>query len=466
MPATPASEMPHLALDDAESGQMASYLLRSLLPEAATIQIQNDLGVEIDIATLATEVALYAVHSEPSSEENEEAANKTAMTKHRLLPFHGRVGDSDHEGLGGLSMLDPAKPVRKGRARMSQEKRKRLARRKEREALLAALLQQKPSSAPPHTTSFHPALHPDSAPASAQVAFSAHSAGPDTGFISQAPLAPLRLTSKPTSSLFQQHHQSEGEHKLHRSPSLSPSIVSSASSSLSLSASASQASLETQSEATASSMHESPQRTNDAACSTTATTSSSRKTLAWWTASSTERGTVAPFIPRPIVVRPPLPCPTSSMSTPEPSVGMGMGRPYSVHHFQQQQQQQHQHHYPQHHHQHGMPRRSVSLLPAAPASMHRPASIYASHARQMAAPSSSSIGLRNPTGASIPARPWNTAPASWTPQCASLGSFADWWTGRGDASPQHGASGLHTVLLRHKHRPRRLLKGRFRRTTN
>ena len=46
------------------------------------------------------------------------------------------------------------KPFRKGRARMSQEKRRRLARRREREALLLGLPSSRPASAPAQQTKF------------------------------------------------------------------------------------------------------------------------------------------------------------------------------------------------------------------------------------------------------------------------------------------------------------------------
>ncbi|KAL9939263.1 hypothetical protein V8E36_002076 [Tilletia maclaganii] len=49
---------------------------------------------------------------------------------------------------------DDGAPKRKGRARMSQEKRRRLARRKEREALMLLGLPAMPTSAPAHTTTF------------------------------------------------------------------------------------------------------------------------------------------------------------------------------------------------------------------------------------------------------------------------------------------------------------------------
>ncbi|CAD6941469.1 unnamed protein product [Tilletia laevis] len=78
---------------------------------------------------------------------------------------HGRARsktDADHfmirddrcrAGVDGEA-IDDEQPKRKGRARMSQEKRRRLARRKEREALILLGLPPIPSSAPAHTSSF------------------------------------------------------------------------------------------------------------------------------------------------------------------------------------------------------------------------------------------------------------------------------------------------------------------------
>ncbi|KAE8259536.1 hypothetical protein A4X13_0g947 [Tilletia indica] len=71
---------------------------------------------------------------------------------------HGRARSKTDAGefmaTAGTDGMDDDPPKRKGRARMSQEKRRRLARRKEREALMLLGLPPIPSSAPPHAPSF------------------------------------------------------------------------------------------------------------------------------------------------------------------------------------------------------------------------------------------------------------------------------------------------------------------------
>ncbi|UZJ51535.1 hypothetical protein CBS101457_000855 [Exobasidium rhododendri] len=148
-PCSPALDGNHLP-EMAAGEDWTSYLLRSLSCH------QDDLKFEIDTAALATEVALHVLT--PDHEiGRQDRSNK--LRKMRLLPLSVvAMSASDSTNHISDSTADPHleandRPVRKGRARMSQEKRKRLARRKEREALLLGI-PPKPVSAPAHVTQF------------------------------------------------------------------------------------------------------------------------------------------------------------------------------------------------------------------------------------------------------------------------------------------------------------------------
>lgn len=145
----------------------------------------SDLDVEIDMASLATEVALRTLDSDDEEDffgggftckgNNVDPPGRSQCVwqpRMRLLPYmHSppnkvsstgeeiaqskATSKSDgHDCLPSESVEEEEAPKRKGRARMSQEKRRRLARRREREALLLGLPSNRPSSAPVHQTSF------------------------------------------------------------------------------------------------------------------------------------------------------------------------------------------------------------------------------------------------------------------------------------------------------------------------
>ncbi|PWN33604.1 uncharacterized protein FA14DRAFT_173381 [Meira miltonrushii] len=145
----------------------------------------SDLDVELDMASLATEVALRTLDSEDEEdylggsttckgEKDDPQAwpQGVGQPKMRLLPFlpfppqeqsstdqeaaqPTAMSNSDgHECLPSETVDEEEAPKRKGRARMSQEKRRRLARRREREALLLGLPSSRPSSAPAQQTKF------------------------------------------------------------------------------------------------------------------------------------------------------------------------------------------------------------------------------------------------------------------------------------------------------------------------
>lgn len=146
-PSTPAVDCNHLP-EVAAGEAWGAYLLRSLSHH------QDDLHLEIDTAALATEVALHVLMPD---------YDHAKARKMRLIPVstsccpspspnNGSIHVPPQDSTGQDSQSDD-KPMRKGRARMSQEKRKRLARRKEREAMLLGI-PPKPVSAPPHMTHF------------------------------------------------------------------------------------------------------------------------------------------------------------------------------------------------------------------------------------------------------------------------------------------------------------------------
>lgn len=112
-----------------------------------------DLGDELDAATVATEMALQVLRSDDSLEKDRSSV--PSSRQQTPSPPRSRItGSSPRDSLAsGMASPLPSfglkdslasqsdehqeQPRRKGRARMSQEKRRRLARRKEREALLA-----------------------------------------------------------------------------------------------------------------------------------------------------------------------------------------------------------------------------------------------------------------------------------------------------------------------------------------
>jgi len=159
-PCSPAIDCNHLP-EVATGEEWGSYLLRSLSHH------QDDLKLEIDTAALATEVALQVLTSDHDSGRQNE---KGRMRKLRLLPLSDDIwsgsGNESRNKEGNQpvesQIASEDKPIRKGRARMSQEKRKRLARRKEREAMLLGI-PPKPVSAPPRVTQF-PSLSPSQSP--------------------------------------------------------------------------------------------------------------------------------------------------------------------------------------------------------------------------------------------------------------------------------------------------------------
>lgn len=149
----------------------------------------NELDVEIEMASLATEVALRTLESddEEMSLEADQvkikqfdqhtwsksyqqprmhllpsapSPNEQKSAKEMELPLPEIIkGKFDgHEAIlckSNEKEDDLPKPPRKGRARMSQEKRRRLARRREREALLLGLSSSdRPHSAPAFQTKF------------------------------------------------------------------------------------------------------------------------------------------------------------------------------------------------------------------------------------------------------------------------------------------------------------------------
>lgn len=146
----------------------------------------SELDVEIDMASLATEVALRTLDSDDEEDslgaiegrvgdaDTHSLPQAVRRPRMRLLPIlslpsHDSISPSDgitpktimskSDGHEDLPCETPEeeelpKPVRKGRARMSQEKRRRLARRREREALLLGLPSSRPSSAPAQQTKF------------------------------------------------------------------------------------------------------------------------------------------------------------------------------------------------------------------------------------------------------------------------------------------------------------------------
>lgn len=149
----------------------------------------SELDVEIDMASLATEVALRTLESEDEEDfleantskrdsyDTKESSQAIWQPKMRLLPFlpslphetmlasneaeqSPLMSKSDGHGVLPITSMNEEeqeaapKPFRKGRARMSQEKRRRLARRREREALLLGLPSSRPASAPAQQTTF------------------------------------------------------------------------------------------------------------------------------------------------------------------------------------------------------------------------------------------------------------------------------------------------------------------------
>ncbi len=136
--------------------------------------------LSLHAARVATEVALSALSLDLDREEDEEEGRSPSGMNFRHsfefdrsgfnprsspalgavspgLSEYGSGAELWSDGQGGLDSDD--QPKRKGRARMSQEKRRRLARRREREAAMQegsspAAQHSVPHSAPPHIGSF------------------------------------------------------------------------------------------------------------------------------------------------------------------------------------------------------------------------------------------------------------------------------------------------------------------------
>lgn len=136
-PCTPL-QSPRDLSEGCGADERSSYFLRSLSLH------QEEFAMEIDMAALATEVALHVLA--PPIDANSKARKIRLVSTFDMQPKNASLEQSPDSA-------PDDKPVRKGRARMSQEKRKRLARRKEREALLLGI-PTKPLSAPPHITDF------------------------------------------------------------------------------------------------------------------------------------------------------------------------------------------------------------------------------------------------------------------------------------------------------------------------
>lgn len=119
----------------------------------------DDFNFDIDTAALATEVALKVLSSADCFGEQDEPEQGKKLRlildwdrDQLLTPPSATTLDSPTTPEESQAETIE-KPPRKGRARMSQEKRKRLARRKEREAMLLGI-PPKPVSAPPHMSHF------------------------------------------------------------------------------------------------------------------------------------------------------------------------------------------------------------------------------------------------------------------------------------------------------------------------
>lgn len=151
-----------------QSLRSALAIISTSPPQEAGLPAE-DLEAVIDNASIATEVALCTLRSDSGSETDDK--DGIGIARLQLMPYllklfdqEAKKGDDqDKEEKAANSadqpLSDAAKPGRKGRARMSQEKRKRLARRKEREALLASLLLSKSSSAPPQVSALPASAH-------------------------------------------------------------------------------------------------------------------------------------------------------------------------------------------------------------------------------------------------------------------------------------------------------------------
>lgn len=128
----------------------------------------DDFNLDIDTAALATEVALKVLTPADCFDEQDESEQvrklrlilpwdqDQLLTRHLITTLDSPSSTTTAPEEPQLETI--VKPPRKGRARMSQEKRKRLARRKEREAMLLGI-PPKPISAPPHMSHFPSLAH-------------------------------------------------------------------------------------------------------------------------------------------------------------------------------------------------------------------------------------------------------------------------------------------------------------------
>ncbi|PWN51033.1 hypothetical protein IE53DRAFT_67529 [Violaceomyces palustris] len=138
--------------------------LQSLSLEHVAFQILNTIYRQKSEFTHGVDTALLAARAALSVLEL-----STFETYPDASHFHPKASDSIEDpsvsradagrSRGGDHFAINESPKRKGRARMSQEKRKRLARRKEREALMASV-PQAPVSAPVTIMSFQPPAIP------------------------------------------------------------------------------------------------------------------------------------------------------------------------------------------------------------------------------------------------------------------------------------------------------------------
>lgn len=183
LPTTPASQAPRSAQSLESAADLGAYLVASLTSQ------RQARDFEIDTAGLATDMAIRVLASDDPWNDDYLTGDGSDTRRESLLG--DRTAAAAAREAGPLRAETPveldehgnAVPPRKGRARMSQEKRKRLARRKEREALLMGLLPAKATSAPPHLTAF-----------------------PGLGIANFPPLgAPLPPPSVATASAFQGH---------------------------------------------------------------------------------------------------------------------------------------------------------------------------------------------------------------------------------------------------------------------
>ncbi|PWN97727.1 hypothetical protein FA09DRAFT_339211 [Tilletiopsis washingtonensis] len=155
LPTTPASSHTPRSVQSLESAaDLGAYLVAALTSQ------RQARDFEIDTAGLATDMAIRVLASDDPYSDDYLTGDGSDTRRESLLGDRSaftagqQAGSLRAEAPVELDEHGNAMQPRKGRARMSQEKRKRLARRKEREALLMGLLPVKATSAPPHLTAF------------------------------------------------------------------------------------------------------------------------------------------------------------------------------------------------------------------------------------------------------------------------------------------------------------------------